>query len=153
MHFLLARQVFRQWLAVGCLDQPLDGGRAFGGGMGFLLVQRVEFQFKLLDLAGDLFRRLAELHPLQLGNARFQLRDLQTLVLDCAQELPHQRLQRIGVLRQIVGIDVHDQTVATIIMIRARAFRRESTCRAALYPASSGLCVRIGARQSIPSRR
>ncbi len=153
MHFYLARQVLRQRLAVWRLDQPLHGGRTCCCGFGFLFVQRIEFQFKLLDLAGYLLRGLPELHPLQLGDARFELGDLQALVFDRAQQLPHQGLQRSGVLRQIGGINLHDGRVANVAPIRACTFRRESTCRAAVYPASSGRCVRSGARQSIPSRR
>ena len=89
---------------------------------------------QLLDLSGDLLRGLPKLHPLQLGDARFELRDPQALRLDCAQQLPHLRLQCISVLWQIGEIDLRDGRVAIIAVIRASAFCRESIHRR--HPAS-----------------
>ena len=82
MHFFLARQMLRQRACASrLLDERLHGGRTLGGADTFVLVQFIELQLKLLDLAGNLLRGLAELQPLQLGDARFQLGDLQALAI------------------------------------------------------------------------
>lgn len=47
-------------------------------------MQRVKLLFQLFNLKGCLLRRLPKLQPLQLGNARFKLGNLQTLRFDRA---------------------------------------------------------------------
>ena len=107
MRYFLARQMFRQWTARRFLDERLHGGRTLSGADTFVLVQLIELQLKLLDLAGNPLRGLSKLRPLPLGDAGFQLGNLQSLRLDRTRQGAHQRLKRLWVCRQIGEIDVH----------------------------------------------
>ncbi len=149
MHFKLRAQMLRSGLRYGVsISFCTAAGRAAAASASSSC--SASSSSSSCSISRTIFRGLPELHPLQLGDARFQLRDLQALVLDCAQELPHQGLQRSGFLRQIAGIDLHEGRVANVAPIRARAFCRESNLPRCSLPRSSGRWVRIGARQSIP---
>jgi phytoene/squalene synthetase len=111
---LLFTLAFWQGTARRLLDERLHGGRTFGGTCSFILVQFIELKFELLDLAGNPLRGLPELHALQLGDAGFQLGDLQSIRFDIgpetrilASQCEHQRFQRIGVFRQVRKVDLH----------------------------------------------
>ena len=147
MHFFLPRQMFRQRTPRRFLDERLHGSRTLGGADTFVLVQFIELQFKLLDLAGNLLRGLSELQPPQLGNPRFQLGDLQPLRFNRARKLPHQRLKRGCVRWQVGEIDLHagdhsgiqcDPPLRTVPRVQAATVIRQ----APVFACVSGLASR-----------
>jgi hypothetical protein len=113
MHLNLARQMVGQGFPVRLLDQRLHTSRLCHGLNRFFLMQRVELLLQLLNLKGDLLRRLPKLRPLQLGNMGFKLGDLQALRLERAQQLAHQRLQGVRVCRQMIWINLHGKNIPT----------------------------------------
>ena len=129
VHLVLARQVIGQGFAEGLLGLSLRMSRIILRELGFagrsLLLQVVELQLQLLDLAIDPLGRRSELHALQPCDLQLELLDGDGLRLHRSGELAHQRLQRVGVVRQVREIDPHAcKTTATLTDPRLRILPR-----------------------------
>jgi len=73
----------------------------------FAAFQLLQRQLELRDLARQLLRRAAELHPAQPHQLHLQLLDLQRLALQRHERRRHQLLQAVDIVRQGVEIGDH----------------------------------------------
>ena len=150
MHLFLARQMGRQRLAIRLLDKRLNG-RGVGSALAFSSCSSSSSSSSC-SISRAIF---SEDWPNCIRFSLAMRASSCAIFRPCvftAPSLPHQRLERFGIRRQIGKVDLHGRSVRAGPAIRACALCRELSHRRN-HPASSGLCVRIGARQSMPSRR
>ncbi len=156
----LARQMVRQRparrlaFAVGqprrrvLLGLAGSGRRRNGGLAGLQLLDR---QLELGNLAIQLLRGSAELHPAQLRQLHLQLLDFQRLDLEglvrqiaLHAALAQQPSQAVDIVGKLGGVLAHIRTVLRFGLAGPESWSRSQ-------PASSGRQVRAGCRQSMPS--
>src|SRR5204863_1200022 len=136
-----------------CFDRALDYGcYAWVGSreqLGLIGLQCLDRQLELLGLMRQLLRRTPELRPAIASELEAQLGDLG---LSRDRILRHRRddlLQRLRVVRQLIGRERHSLIESHRPPFDAAEARADSLCRS--QPASIGCEVRNGRRQSMPS--
>ncbi|KVL13681.1 hypothetical protein WS95_04010 [Burkholderia sp. MSMB1826] len=102
MDALFALKVIRQRLAAHSFaTRPFHCSSRDHIGRAFIALQVFQPQFKLFDLAIQLLRFPAELHPAQLGDHQLQMFDLDRARRELLVQTGDYRLQRVNVVGEM----------------------------------------------------
>src|SRR5205085_11716202 len=156
MKYVLTRQLCRQRASrrLLCFDRALDYGcyawRGSREQLGLIGLQCLDRQLELLGLMGQLLRRTPELRPAIASELEAQLGDLGLSRDRILRHRGDDLLQRLRVVRQLIGRERHSLIESHRPPFDAAEARADSLCRIS-PPASAAKCAPADANRCLPA--